>query len=229
MNDPSFLEAMRQMRQQQEAQRSSNSLSGLLARPQPLGNTLLSSIPRRNVFISYHHGDDAEVKAFLLKWSVQEKVFTAKGLGLRFADDIINSDNAEYVMSRIRQLYLYDTSVTIVLLGKCTHSRRYVDWEIKSSLRQEKNGLPNGVMGIILPSLGSSAILPPRLAENWTNNHVNCYARFWIAPRSAAELRGWIEDAFNARTSRAHLIQNSPDMMRYNATCQTCGIVHPAT
>ena len=223
---------IREAREKQEAERRNNPLASLLSSwPQynPY-NTLLGSglQPKRKVFISYHHGDDTEVRAFVKRWTETEQVFIPKGLGLTFTDDIIRSSNPEYVMSQIRKKYLEDSTVTIVLLGSCTHSRRYVDWEIKASLRQEEGGLPNGLMGIILPSLGTTAYLPPRLEENWDNSNVNCYARFWIAPRSASELRGWIEDAYSARTSRANLIKNSTDMMKYNATCKTCGIIHPA-
>lgn len=220
---------LREARERQEAGRRNKFLSDLLSRG-PQYNTLLTSglKPKRNVFISYHHGDDTEVRAFVKRWTETEKVFTPKGLGLRFTDDIIKSDNPEYVMSQIRKKYLEDASVTIVLLGSCTHSRRYVDWEIKASLRQEEGGLPNGLTGIILPSLGNTAYLPPRLEENWNKAHFSCYARFWISPRSASELRGWIEDTYSARTSRANLIKNSSDMMKQNAICRNCGIVHPA-
>jgi len=197
--------------------------------PKPLGNTLLTSglsQPKRNVFISYHHGDDIEVKGFVKKWADTEKVFTAKGLGLRFSDDIIDSEDPEYVMAQVRRRYLQDSSVTIILLGICTHSRRYVDWEIKSSLRQSKDSLPNGLFGIVLPSLGKSAHFPPRLEENWTDGHTNCYARCYVAPQTATQLRGWIEDAYSSRTSRAKLIKNSSDMMKYNAVCNVCRITH---
>lgn len=235
MNYPfeSPLERMiRESREKQEAERRNKLLASLLS-PVPHYNpfsTLLSTPtqPKRKVFISYCHSDDTEVRAFVKRWTETDEVFIPKGLGLRFTDDIIKSTNPEYVMSQIRAKYIGDASVTIVLLGACTHSRRYVDWEIKASLRQAVGSLPNGLMGIILPSLGSSAHLPPRLEENWNSTHTNCYARFWIAPRSAAELRGWIEDAFNTRTSRARIITNSSDMMKNNATCKTCGIVHPA-
>ncbi|WP_372493341.1 TIR domain-containing protein [Janibacter melonis] len=39
-------------------------------------------------------------------------------------------------MDRIRTKYLGDSSVTIVLVGSCTWARRYVDWEVYSSLRR---------------------------------------------------------------------------------------------
>lgn len=226
-------ELIKAQRQREEEERRKRLFSSLLGGGQQVNpwNTILASgalQPKRKVFISYHHGDDTEVRAFVKKWTETEQVFIPKGLGLKFTNDIINSDDPEYVMSQIREKYIEDASVTIVLLGTCTNSRRYVDWEIKASLRQEEGGLPNGLMGIILPSLGGNAHLPSRLEANWTNNYVNCYARFWIAPRSADELRGWIEDAYSARTSRAKLIKNSTDMMKYNATCKTCNIVHPA-
>ncbi len=181
---------------------------------------------KRKVFISYHHDDQLEVNEFINRFAYRESIFIPKMLGRDgFQNDIINSTNPEYVMGQIRQRYLEDSTVTIVLIGSCTHSRRYVDWELKASLRQGSY-VPNGVMGIILPSQGSSAYLPPRLEANWKKEHQNCYARYWIYPSSGYELSNWIEDAFQARTARAHLILNSQDMMKYNAICKVHGATH---
>lgn len=180
---------------------------------------------RRKVFISHYKGDRADVDAFIDYFANQQKVFLPYALGANDNDDFINSTNTDYVMTQIRTRYLQDTTVTIVLVGHCTHSRRYVDWEIKSSLRQGTY-TPNGLLGIILPSRGNSAHLPPRLERNWTSDQTNCYARYWVYPRSADELGQWIEDAYNARTTRAHLINNPQDMMGYNARCKVCGVTH---
>ncbi|WP_434509812.1 TIR domain-containing protein [Desulfitobacterium sp. AusDCA] len=180
---------------------------------------------KRRVFISHYKGDRTEVDDFVQKFAIEEKVFTPYVLGANDNDEFINSANPEYVMTQIRKKYLLDTTVTIVLIGSCTHSRRYIDWELKSSLKQGEY-TPNGVMGIILPSKGNSAYLPPRLEDNWSKGHENCYARYWVYPKTAEQLGAWIEDAFNARTSRAHLIKNSQDMMKYNAKCKICGITH---
>jgi len=180
---------------------------------------------KRKVFISFHQKDRAEVDAFIDRWATRESVFIPKALGVSDNDDFIDSGNPEYVMSQIRAKYLGDSTVTIVLVGQCTHSRRYVDWEIKASLTQGEDP-PNGLMGIILPSCGATAYLPPRLEENWSKGHVNCYARYWVAPSSVTELGSWIEDAFQARTTRADLIKNSQKMMKYNAECRVCGKTH---
>ena len=180
---------------------------------------------KRKVFISYHRGDRAEVDAFINKWANVEGVFIPKALGVYDNEDFIISENPEYIMNQIRSRFLGDSTVTIVLIGTCTHNRRYVDWELKTSLRRGSY-TPNGVMGIILPSSGANAYLPPRLKDNWIKEHTNCYARYWVAPSSADQLGLWIEDAYDARTSRAGLIQNAADMMKYNRQCLVCGITH---
>lgn len=180
---------------------------------------------KRKVFISYHQADQKEVQEFIDKWSVKEGVFIPKALGVYDDEELINSTNPDYVMSQIRKKYLGDSTVTIVLLGKCTHSRRYIDWEIKTSLRQGEY-TPNGLLGIILPSKGSSAHLPERFDANWTKGHIDCYARFYTHPTTVNGLANMIEDAFKARTERAHLIKNTSDMLKYNRKCKVCGITH---
>jgi hypothetical protein len=180
---------------------------------------------KRRVFISHYSDDNKEVDAFIETFANQEKVFTPYVLGANENDDFINSTDTDYVMTQIRKKYLLDTTVTIVLIGSCTHSRRYIDWEIKSSLRQG-DYIPNGLLGILLPSQGSSAHLPPRFKENWENSEANCYARYRSYPISITQLGSWIEDAFIARTQRAQFINNSQEMMEYNRVCNVCNITH---
>jgi hypothetical protein len=180
---------------------------------------------QRKVFISFHQKDRPEVDNFINRWASNGGVFISKALGVSDNDDLIKSTDPEYVMSKIREKYLGDSTVTIVLIGKCTHSRRYVDWEIKASLRQG-NFTPNGLLGILLPSCGNSAHLPSRFKDNWQKVESNCYARYRAYPTSDQQLAAWIEDAYNARTARAHLIQNTVDMMKYNGKCLACGITH---
>jgi len=90
---------------------------------------MISSINRKKIFISHYKKDRNEVDAFVRTFS---SVFIPKVLGANDNDDFIDSSNTDYVMQRIRDKYLGDSTVTIVLIGSCTHSRRYVDWEIKS-------------------------------------------------------------------------------------------------
>lgn len=180
-------------------------------------------IVRRKVFISYHHKDQVEVNNFVRNFSDATNGFMKRMLGMD--NDIINSTSPDYVMQQIRRRYLDDTTVTIVLLGSCTHSRRYIDWEIKTSLRRG-GYTPNGLLGIILPSQGTQCYLPNRFHGNWQQENNNCYANLYNYPANVSVLRDWIDDAYNARTSRAHLITNTQDMMKYNSKCLTCSITH---
>lgn len=196
---------------------------------------------KRQVFISSFHADRREVDAFIYRWATLEKVFTANALATFDNDDFINSTDPEYVMGQIRSKYLMNSSVTILLVGKCTHSRRYVDWELKSSLRQGTN-VPSGLLAFVLPSamppdyglLGpipwtqrAWPAIPDRLAANWNYSQPDsCYARYYVMPTSADELRQHVEAAVWNRTNRAHLIQNDATMMKYNAKCRVCGTTH---
>jgi len=178
---------------------------------------------RRKVFLSHYHGHRNWTDVFLRDFG---DVFIRRSVGALAEDnDLINSTNPEYVMRRIRAEYIGDSTVTIVLVGPCTHSRRYIDWEIKGSLKRAADGLANGLMAIQCSS--NPIHLPPRFGANWNQQHENCYARFYRYPKSKDELRGWIEDAFSARSIRARHITNKHDtMMENNAQCRVCGVWH---
>lgn len=191
---------------------------------QPYGSilsALASSGLRRKCFISYYSGDRLAVDRFLADFG---DVFIPKVIGVTDADDFINSSDTDYVMSRLRERYLGDSTVTICLFGDCTHSRRYVDWELKTSLRRGTY-TPNGLLGIVLPALGNRAHLPPRFRDNWNANQ-DSYAVYNSYPTSKTQLRDWIESAFQRRTSHAHLINNSQEMFRYNRNCSVHQLTH---
>jgi hypothetical protein len=174
---------------------------------------------RRKCFISYHHADDAEVRAFVDYFDHTHDVFIRRRLG-ESPDDLINSNNTDYVMSQIRQRFLRDSSVTIVMLGRCTWARRYVDWEIQSSLRRGEASTPNGLLGIRLPSFTGE--LPERFLLNLSNDwpRTDCYARHMPYPQNSHDLRVAIDAAYERRFSHAHLIKNPRDRMGYNRNCQ---------
>lgn len=129
------------------------------------------------------------------------------------AEDIIDSENTDYVMRRIRELYLQDSTVTIVLIGKCTWARRFVDWEVQASLRQPNDGFANGVVAIQL--WDSYRTLPNRVNLNVDSG----YSKFYKYPSSSAGLSNIIEVAWNARFDKSNLIVNPRDRYGYNRQC----------
>lgn len=175
---------------------------------------------RHKCFISYHAEDTDEVIAFLDKFGTE---FIAKTVGVTDEDDFIDSSDTGYIMDQIRTKYLGDSSVTIVLVGKCTWARRYVDWEVYSSLRDSKHSKVNGILAIELPSVaGSGVSLPGRVSDNLqrdANNADTGYARYYKYPTRSSVLRDWIHDAYLGRTHRRDLIDNSRVRRIRSATC----------
>lgn len=178
---------------------------------------------RRKYFIFYYHGDQTAVDAFVESF---EDILIPKAIGISEEDDYTDSDNPEYVMSRIRQDVLGDSTVTICLIGQCTHSRRYIDSELKASLRQGDDYDPNGLIGILLPHISTSGHLPDRFKENWGQDSSKFYVIHRSYPTDAEQLRRWIEDAYARRTTQAKYICNSRDMMKYNAKCWIHSVAH---
>ncbi len=161
------------------------------------------------------------MRKFINTFDHFHNVFIYRGLGLGMEEDIINSYNTDYVMAKIRERYLRDSSVTIVMVGRCTWARRYVDWELQSSLRRAETVRPNGLMGIILPSVGA----PPRAPERFVRNRFNengapaGYARLYSYPTSGSSLVKMIEEAHERRTTHAHLIANPRERFINNKPC----------
>ncbi len=176
---------------------------------------------RRKCFISYHHADEDEVHTFINTYDHLHNVFIYRGLGLGMEEDLINSNDTDYVMGEIRRRYLKDSTVTIVMVGRCTWARRYVDWEIQSSLRRGQTVTPNGLLGITLPSTAGSATLPERLAKNVIRNNGEDvgYALWYKYPSSTDSLSNIIEQAYARRSTHQSVIVNPRERFRYNKSC----------
>jgi len=175
---------------------------------------------RHKCFVSYHHDDDDDDDddvAFLEEFG---DVFIPRVLGVSDEDsDLIDSADTDYVMDQIRERYLTNSSVTIVLVGKCTWARRYVDWEVYSTLRSDTKNRRSGLVAITLPSATDYADrqLPARVADNVDGSAG--YARWKKYPASATLLSGILDEAFRARSTKTHLIDNSRARKINNSSC----------
>jgi hypothetical protein len=174
---------------------------------------------KHKCFVSRHHANDEEVANFLENFG---HVFIPRAVGVSDLSEVIDSDDTDYVMDQIREKCLTDSTVTIVLVGTCTWARKYVDWEVCSTLRNDKNNKRSGLIAITLPSVSNyeGRKLPARVADNVLgDNQADGYARWKKYPTNAESLRVWIEDAFNARQTRAHLIDNTRVRKANNSDC----------
>jgi hypothetical protein len=172
---------------------------------------------RHKCFISYHGADIDAVTDFVEDFN---DVFIPRVVGVSDSDhfkDPVNSEDEEYIKAQIGAKYLSDSTVTILYVGQCAWARKYVDWELSSSLRNDPVNKRNGLMAIT-PADRSTNKLPARFADNWAKDDSK-YARYYYYPQFDASLRAWIEDAFKARDSRASLIDNSRALRKINSQC----------
>lgn len=170
---------------------------------------------RHKCFIS-HHGDDREaVLDFIDEFDEGRDVLITRSITM--PDDIINSDDDDdYVMRQIRERFLEDSSVTIVMIGNCTWARMFVDWEVQASLRRKSEGPPpNGLLAVLLDPTATQGKLPTRVSLNRQSG----YAKFYACPSDANELAGWIDEAFEARENDANLIENPRKRQDYDKRC----------
>jgi hypothetical protein len=95
---------------------------------------------------------------------------------------------------------------------------------------QGPDRLPNGLLGVCLTDSAEHFLAwepPPRLEINTAADESQAYAQYRMMP-SPQQLKDWIEDAYEARTTRAHLIKNPRDRFEYNRLCKYHNETHPA-
>jgi len=111
------------------------------------------SIPKHKIFISYHHSNDQGYKESLLSWNANNNydIFIDASVD---TGDIDESLSDESIRQKIRDEYLRDSTVTILLVGTETQNRKHVDWEVYSSMFDGQVNKKSGVLVIQLPSTG---------------------------------------------------------------------------
>jgi hypothetical protein len=158
---------------------------------------------RHNVFVSYHHSNDQQYRnKFEQLFSNQYDIIISKSVQI---GDINENLPTETIRQKIRDEYLRDSTVTVVLIGSETWKRKHVDWEIGSSLRQTQYNSRSGLIGILLPSYHdyynikygefNHNTIPPRLSDNIKNEFAGLYD--WSD--NPYDVQRWIHEAFKRR------------------------------
>jgi len=102
---------------------------------------------KHKIFISYHHRVDQAYDAFSTAFHDTCDVIYGNSLERR-----ADSDDGNYVIRRIRENHITETSCAIVLVGSEGPRRKYIDWKISATL--EKGHV---LIGVHLPT----ALLSP--------------------------------------------------------------------
>lgn len=102
------------------------------------------------VFISYHHANDQWAKDALIEANNRYGLFIDYSVDTGDIDDSLSSQSIRRI---IRDEYLRESSVTILLVGTETYKRKHVDWEIYSSMYDGAVNRKSGLVVVQLPSI----------------------------------------------------------------------------
>jgi len=105
--------------------------------------------PVHRIFISYHHENDNEYKEALLALNESWHVFIDESVD---TGDIDPNLPDEAIRVKIRDEYLRDSTVTLLLVGTETTRRKHIDWELLSSMIDGRINKRSGIVVVQLPS-----------------------------------------------------------------------------
>lgn len=103
----------------------------------------------RKVFISYYHDDDQCYKNRLIQLNASFSMFADNSVDIGDIDDEFLTD--EQIRIKIRDDYIKDTDVFILLCGKNTKHRKHIDWEIHAAMYKSAVKNPIPILVINLP------------------------------------------------------------------------------
>jgi hypothetical protein len=177
--------------------------------------------------MSFHQTDELEVEVWRERFASLFNEIRVLGIPDEEKEtfsELIESDDSDYVMRQIREKYLAGTSCTVVLIGKCTWARRYVDWEIAATLRNNVNDPRGGLIGVQLPSAEANGwkSLPPRLAMNLVPaaGTTSGYARVYAAAPSDGSVARWVEEAVQRRDTMEPAGGSTSNLRSRSSSCE---------
>lgn len=140
----------------------------------------------RKVFVSYSHNlDQVAADHFGAFFSDSRDVYIDKSV----REDL--GDLAAITIQNRLSLLINDSTVTVILIGRDTGGRSWVDWEIYHSLRQGEGKTRNGLLGIFIPN--REHWIPDRLRDN---RHMGLLINW---PSNYRTLSNAIEEAYLKR------------------------------
>lgn len=113
--------------------------------------------PRHRTFISYYHADDQYYKDHLVRTTDLHDIFVDYSVHQDEIDDYGLAD--EDIRKIIRDDYIKDSTVTILLCGKNTKHRKFIDWELHATMYNSDKNPKGGVLVINLPDSENKRVL----------------------------------------------------------------------
>ena len=120
----------------------------------------------KNVFVSHHHRDDASVDGLANMLSGKEYKIRNSSIRVKPGnqDRIDKKKVSDRTIERLLRMKMRWASQVIVIIGKETHKRPWVNWEIQAA---HKLGKP--IIGVYENGLKGSVELPENLKKHSTS------------------------------------------------------------
>ena len=91
--------------------------------------------------------------------------------------EAINSDDEDYIMRKIREDYLRDSTVTIHLIGAMSseslgwEEQKFIKRELQASLYHGLGNTQNGILGVVLPNMYDKIYTGSGICATCGNSH----------------------------------------------------------
>lgn len=129
---------------------------------------------RKHLFISHHHKDDQEVTNFTNLVANQGYDIRNSSVRMKPSNQKRMDENrvSDEVIRRILRMKISWASTVVVLIGKDTHTRRWVNWEIDKANEQGKR-----IVGVYIRG-GTEADIPKSFEDygsalvNWNSESI---------------------------------------------------------
>ena len=148
---------------------------------------------KTKVFISYHHANDQKYKKYLVELNNAHRIFEDCSV---HTGDISDDLKSKSIRTKIRDEYLRDSEVTILLCGTETRFRKHIDWELKSSMIDGEVNEKSGILVINLPTVENSQLSLASLANEKKTIHNE--VKSWCSLKTKKEY----EEQYPAMPSR---------------------------
>ncbi len=89
----------------------------------------------------------------------------------------IDSDDEEYILRKIREEHLADSTVTIFLIGLYSaeslgyQQQKFIKRELQASLYDGKENTKNGILGVVLPIMQNAIFKGDYICSKCSNSH----------------------------------------------------------
>ena len=160
-------------------------------------------------FISYHHSGEQDLKDKIIEKGVEGGEFIDKSVS---DGDIDSNSSEETIMRTIRENFIGDSTVVIVLIGEETSQRPYINSEIQAALWGEN---PNGLIGIVRDELYE------RIYSDTTCSGNECNCGISLRSRTSEFIN---KVPFLVQENNAILENNESTSPHYNDSDAYCGI-----